>query len=90
MLLTSWSLKKIATHVYEEMSHRRRVIEPDRHGEESRSDLGRLAERAEHLHSIPGPSLPTGQRDVPLCQAVASRGWQCSPEGSERGDHCSG
>lgn len=30
MLLTSWSLKKITTHVYEEMSHWRRVIEPDR------------------------------------------------------------
>lgn len=53
MLPTSWSLKKIATHVYEEMSQWRRVIEPDRHGEEISGGLRLLSERAEHLCSNP-------------------------------------
>lgn len=39
MLLTRWSLKKITTHVYAEMSHWRRVIGPDRHGEEQQWSL---------------------------------------------------
>jgi hypothetical protein len=39
MLLTSWSLKKITTHVYEMMSHWKRVIEPDSHGEDSSNGL---------------------------------------------------
>lgn len=52
MLLTSWSLKKITTHMYGEMSHWKRVIEPDGHGEENRSGLWLLKKYAEHLLGI--------------------------------------
>ena len=90
MLLTSWSLKKITTHVYEEMSHWRRVIEPDRHGEENSSGLWLLNKYAEHLLGI----LESIFAYWPMgCAPVSSGGLSCLAlfiQGSERCGYCSG
>lgn len=84
MLLTSWSLKKITTHVCEEMSHWKRVIEPDRLGEENSSGLCLLNKYAEHLLSI----IKTISTYWPMgCASVSSGGFLCLAlfiQGSER------
>ena len=77
MLLTSWSLKKITTHMYGEMSHWKRVIEPDGHGEENRSGLWLLKKYAEHLLGINRTISAFWLMGCAPRRAAASRVWHC-------------